>query len=49
MKKLLGSILISIFVAESCIAATTSVVTLDKNSVEKPEISTGDNKDVIKG
>ena len=49
MKKLLGSILVSLLLVESAFAASTSVVTLDKNSVEHPEITTGENKDIIKG
>lgn len=49
MKRLLGSIVLLAFFAMSVQAAPTNVVTLDKTSLEKPEIITGETAKTIKG
>lgn len=48
MKRLLGSIFL-LFVALPVLALPSEIVTLDKNNIEKPELSTGENKQALKG
>ena len=48
MKRLLGSIFL-LFVALPVLALPSEIVTLNKNNIEKPELSTGENKQTLKG
>ena len=49
MRKLLGSIVLALFIALPACSAPTSVVTLDKTNLEKPEISTKEQSKTITG
>ena len=50
MKKFLGESLIAVMLLSQCvIAADSGVVTLDKNSVEKPKITIDSNAKELKG
>ena len=49
MRRLLGSIVLALFVALPAYSAPTSVVTLDKTNLEKPEISTKEQNKTITG
>ena len=49
MKRLLGSILVLVLSTLSALALPSEVVTLDKKNIEKQEISTGNNKQALKG
>ena len=49
MRRLLGSIVLALFIALPAYSAPTSVVTLDKTNLEKPEISTKEQNKTITG
>ena len=49
MRRLLGSIVLALFIALPAYSAPTSVVTLDKTNLEKPEISTKEQNKAITG
>lgn len=49
MRRLLGSIILSLFLALPSQATPSNVVTLDKTNLEKPEIITGETAKTIKG
>ena len=49
MRRLLGSIVLALFIALPTYSAPTSVVTLDKTNLEKPEISTKEQNKTITG
>ena len=48
-KRLLGSIVLLAFLSLPCYSAPTSIVTLDKKNLEKPEIITGEVNKNLKG
>lgn len=48
-KRLLGSIVLLSFLISPAFSATSTVVTLDKNNIEKPEIITGETNQSLKG
>lgn len=49
MKKLLGSLVLSLLMIPAVYSAQSDVVTLDKSSLEKPELQTGMKPSEIKG
>lgn len=49
MRRLLGSILLSLFFTTPVFALPVDVVTLDKNAIDKPELITGEANQTIKG
>jgi hypothetical protein len=49
MKRLFGSIILLLFSLIPVFALPSEVVTLDKKNIEKPELSTGENKQALKG
>ncbi len=49
MKKLLGSIVLSLLMMPAVYSAQSDVVTLDKSSLEKPELQTGAKTSELKG
>ena len=49
MKKILGSIVLLLLTLSAAYSAQSEVVTLDKNSVEKPSLSTGTKTAELKG
>jgi len=49
MRRLLGSIILSLYLTLPIYSATNNVVVLDKSNLEKPEIITGETAKTIKG
>ena len=49
MKKFLGSIVCLLFIFSTAYSAASEVVTLDKNSIEKPQLQTGTKTSELKG
>ena len=49
MKRLLGSIALFLFIQASAVSAPVNIVTLDKSTLEKPELITGEANQAIKG
>lgn len=48
-KRLLGSIVLSLFIIVPCFSLSTDVVMLDKTNLEKPELDTGNVKKALNG